>query len=359
MKKLDIDFVKKVVFVAFCLFVIFNFSVVEKAFYSTLDTLQPLFWGIVFALILSSPMDFFEYKIFPKISHHRLRKNLSLMSVLILFFGAITIIMMIIIPSIIDSIKVFLLQITNNNYFEQLKQLNPTLSFIISQFQLFFDKILSPTKILNTLLNMAVNTVKGLTNLFFGIGICIMILCNRDKLKYQSKRVIKAIFKKHNVDKISSITSIALQKFSRYLSGQMLEAVILGCVCYIGISILRIPFRELIAVIFALSNLIPIVGAYLGGTICTIIIYSVNPSLAMVFIVFSIILQQVEGMTTYPIVVGKYVGLNGFWIMLSVVLWGGLLGFWGVFLGVPFTAFIHDYVSLLTKDKKIDLAVTS
>ena len=76
-------------------------------------------------------------------------------------------------------------------------------------------------------------------------------------------------------------------------------------------------------------------------------IFAVSPVKALIFIVFILILQQVEGMTTYPIIVGRYVGLNGFWIMVSVLIWGGFLGFWGIFLGVPFTAFLHDFIKML------------
>ena len=115
------------------------------------------------------------------------------------------------------------------------------------------------------------------------------------------------------------------------------------------------PFSDRLSPVKSFVKLDPIRGPYVGGALGAILIFSVSPAKALIFIVFVIILQQVEAFTTYPVIVGKYVGLSGFWIMVSIVVWGGLFGFWGVFLGVPLTAFLHDYLKMLLSPKDTEI----
>ena len=202
------------------------------------------------------------------------------------------------------------------------------------------------------MVEIAQNAVKVMLNILFGLALAIMLLVNRDKVKIQIAKLATCILKKDKIDKLQEVTGIAVSKFSRYLGGQVIEAFILGLACYFGMLILRLPYAPLVSLIVGFVNLIPIVGAYIGGALCTIIIFAVSPIKAAIFVVFILILQQIEAFTTYPIIVGKYVGLNGFWIMVSIIVWGGLFGFWGVFLGVPLTAFLHDYFKLIMEKKR-------
>lgn len=348
MKKISVEYVIKLALAAVALFLALNFGYVKMGFSKLLDVLQPVFIGIILALILSVPMDFFEYKLLKNIKKHRLRKTVALILAAVVLSGVLAIIFLLAVPAAVNGVKNLLTQVADENYWNNLKASGAFLNFIITQCQRLFNRFInSANDYMPALIELAQNVLKLLGNFLLGIGVAIMILANRDKLKYQMKRIIRRVFKKQRVLQIAEVTELAIDKFSRYLGGQIIEAVVLGFVCYIFMIILRLPYPALISLIIGFANLIPILGAYIGGGVAAIIIFAVSPSKALVFIVFDLILQQIEGWTTYPIIVGKYVGLNGFWIILSITVLGGLFGFWGVFLGVPVTAFLHDYIGAL------------
>ena len=352
MNKLSGTFIKKTVAVTIAAFLVFNFGIINGAFGSILKIFEPVFIGVVIALILNVPMDFCEKKIFKKIKKDKIRAFLSLSISVLLFAGILALVFGLALPSGVDSVK-NIVSGDDGSVWERLSGKNAALDFLIKYAKILYENFINKIQdYLPKMLKIAQDVFRFVANLLLGLGIAIMLLANKKNLTIQAKKLLSAVFKeKKKVHAIAEVTGIALNKFSRYLGGQVIEAVVLGVVCYVCMVIIRLPYAALISLVIGFVNLIPIVGAYIGGAIGAVLIFSVDPTKAIIFVVFIVILQQVESFTTYPVIVGKYVGLNSFWIMVSIVVWGGFLGFWGMILGVPITAFLHDYIALLMQRK--------
>lgn len=353
MKKLPLDFVVKVLFIALAAFVVLNFPMLKGLCGKIIGVFQPIFIGIVFALIINVPMEFCYNKLLKKMRKEKLKKILSLLFGIIVFGGIFGAVIGIALPAGAKSVQSIIEQMSSGDMWEKISSSGSFGKAVVSLgdklYHFIVNRLNSHTP---QMVALAQNAVKVLLNILFGLAIAIMLLANRDKVRLQIIKLAGCIFKKEKIDRFGEVTTIAISKFSRYLGGQVIEAFILGLACYFFMLILRLPYAPLVSLIIGFVNLIPIVGAYIGGALCTIIIFAVSPIKALVFVVFILILQQLEAFTTYPIIVGRYVGLNGFWIMVSIIVWGGLFGFWGVFLGVPLTAFLHDYFKIMSEKKK-------
>lgn len=353
MKKLSIDFVLKALLIALLAFVILNFTLIKGYYDKCIFIFQPIFVGVVLALIINVPMEFCYNKIYKKIKKQKARKCLSLVTAFLFFAGIFAAVFGIAIPAGAKSIQAIIGQMSNGDIWESLSTSSSFGKVVVNLGDKLYHFIMARlSSYAPKMMNVAQNFVRVLINLVFGIGLSIMILANGDRLKIQASKMITLIFKKEKTEKIAEVADIALVKFSRYLGGQVIEAFIFGLACFICMTILRLPYAALVSLIMGFGNLIPIAGAYIGGALCAIVIFAVSPFKALIFVIFILILQQVEAFTTYPIIVGKYVGLNGFWIMVSIIVWGGLFGFWGLFLGVPLTAFLQDVVRLIVQKKR-------
>ena len=147
--------------------------------------------------------------------------------------------------------------------------------------------------------------------------------------------------------KISSLYNIVVQVFEDYIAGQCKEAIILGSLCFVGMTILRLDYAGLIGVIIGVTALVPILGAYIGGAIGVILLFFVSPTKALIFLIFLVVLQQFEGNVIYPRVVGRKIGLPGMWVLLGISVGGGILGISGMIIAVPVTTVLYQ---LLKRD---------
>ncbi len=351
MKGVSKEFVNKLLLITLAGVLIWNFDKFLGVLGTVKSALTPLFIGAVFALILNVPTKFFETKVFHKLKKYK--SVLSLWSAVILFAGALTGIGFLVFPKMIESISNVTSSFQSGNAFEKMSSENAFFSFVFENLQkVTSDFIGRLQEYVPRLLEIAENILKVLINLFLGLFLAILILSNKEQLSRQFKKLIYNISKKEKVKDILDMLQLALDKFSNYIGGQLIEAMLLGMVCYLIMSIIGLPFAPLISVIIALVNLIPMVGAYVGGALSALLIFSVSPEQALIFVIFIVILQQIEAVTTYPVIVGKYVGLSSFWILASVVVGGGLFGFAGIFLSVPVMAFLHDFIGGIFAKRK-------
>ena len=351
MKKPSAEFIIKISVIAIAAFIVINFATVNCCFDSLKKVLQPIIIGIVLALAMSVPLNFFTDKVYKKIRNEKLKEIVSLATTFLIFAGAITVLAILVIPQGVKSVKEIMDGISSGHILDTVKntKLYETFGDGLNKAYDFLTKRL--TEYLPQIISLLQNLFTGIYNVLFGIIIAIMLLINRKNVKEQLKKIIFVVFKEKNL-KVHGFLQNAVTKFSKYLGGQLTEAFILGIACYVTMLLLRVPYSALVALIIGFMNLIPIFGSYIGGVACFIIVFAVNPGKAFVFLIAVLILQQVEGFTTYPVIVGKYVGLNGFWITVSVIIWGGIFGFWGLFLGVPLSAFLSDLFENFYKRKK-------
>lgn len=352
MKGVSKEFFNKLILITLAGLTIWNFERVLGILSIIQTAVTPLFIGVIFAVILNVPMQFFEKEVYKKLKK---RKSMfALWTSVIIFAGFLTGFGFMVFPKLIESIKTVVENFQSGNTFESLSSDNQFFSFVFENLKKLTESFIDRLQdYLPKMLQVAENVLRVVLNVFLGLFFAILILSNKEELSKQFKKLIYYITKREKIKDVLDLFRLAVNKFSKYIGGQLIEAILLGSVCYILMVIIGLPFAALISAIIALVNLIPMVGGYVGGSVATLLIFSVNPEQALIFVIFIVILQQLEAVTTYPVIVGKHVGLSGFWILTSVVLGGGLFGFMGVLLSVPVMAFLHDFVGGLVAKKEM------
>lgn len=185
------------------------------------------------------------------------------------------------------------------------------------------------------------SVISGIVTAVMAIIFAIYLLMGKDTIGSQCKRLMNRYIKKNRYDKIMHAVAVVDDCFHRYIVGQCTEAVILGILCTVGMLILQLPYATMIGTLIAFTALIPIAGAYIGGGLGAFMIFTVSPVKAIIFLVFLVILQQVEGNLIYPRVVGSSIGLPAIWVLAAVTVGGGIMGVAGMLLGVPIAAAIY------------------
>ena len=198
--------------------------------------------------------------------------------------------------------------------------------------------------VVDVLITTVSSVFSGIVTAFLGIIFAVYLLIGKDKLMRQFKRVMSHYMKEKIYNKTMHILQVANDCFRRYIVGQCTEAVILGILCTIGMTIFRLPYATMIGALIALTALIPIAGAYIGAIVGGFMILTVSPIKALIFIIFIIVLQQIEGNLIYPRVVGSSMGLPGIWVLTAVTIGGGIMGIGGMLLGVPMAAVVYRLV---------------
>ena len=193
---------------------------------------------------------------------------------------------------------------------------------------------------------------KGVYNLIVGIIVSVYVLSNREIAKAGFRKVLYSIFSIETAEKIRTGIIFTDKTFMGFLSGKLLDSAIIGLICYIVCLILKMPYTLLVSVIIGVTNIIPFFGPLIGAIPAAFIILLVNPLKCLIFVVFILILQQIDGNIIGPKILGSTVGINGFWIMFAIILGGGLFGFAGMILGVPVFVVIYSAVTTLI-DKKL------
>lgn len=364
-EKKDLRNLLKVIIIAIIIYWgINNFGIIGTVFGKIIEIVFPFILGGALAFILNIPMTFFENKL-SKIKNKKRKslidKNLIRFISLILAIIVITFILYLIInlivPELIDIIKLLVSNIPYyaeeiNKFINSNTENIQEIDSLISGMNFDTDSIKNELmEILSSVLSSSVSLVMGvvglITNLIIAIIFAIYILTSKEKLKNQVLRIIKAYCKKEKAIKIIEVGRITNKTFKNFLTVQALEATILGSLCIIGMLILKIPYAVPIGVLVGVTALIPVVGAFIGIIIGAILILSAEPIKVITFIIFVLILQQVEGNVIYPRVVGGSVGLPGMWVLVAVTVGGSLFGILGMLLGVPVFSVIY---SMIKKD---------
>lgn len=257
---------------------------------------------------------------------------------------------------LVDNIPYYIEEITKliENNANNFSDLNSAIQNMNIDKESVSNEIISQIpKILTSSMSFISSIISGIATFFIAIVFAVYILIDKEKLKEQVRKIVYAYLSKEKADKIVNIGNIASSTFKRFFTVQCLEATILGTLCLIGMLILRIPYALQIGILIGVTALIPIVGAFIGVIIGSVLILSVEPIKVIIFIVFVLILQQVEGNLIYPRVVGSSIGLPGMWVLVAVTVGGSIGGILGMLIGVPIATIIY---TLLKNDvnKKLE-----
>lgn len=334
-----------------------------------LSILFPFLLGIFIAFLLHKPTKLFEKKLFGKT---RLSKNkkrlLSIMISFILFLCIIVLFFGTIIPSLIDSFRQFSENFTS--YWQNLMDYATSLGTKFNISVKDIEQMLNEGKILDTLTstltkylpeiaNYSVSFIRLVINLILALVSAFYILLDKESLVRGLKELNYALFDKNTANFLTAWTEDAKLVFEKYIVGSIIDSSIIGVSCYIGVTILQIPYAPMIGFVVGITNVIPVFGPFIGAIPVIVLLLLIDPIYALIFAIFILVLQQIDGNVIKPIVLGDQLGISGFWILFSVTIGGGLAGVVGMFLGVPVFALIYagvrDFSKTRLEKKKVKI----
>lgn len=313
---------------------------------------KPLLLGAILALILNVPMSAIEQRLFRNTKNARtqkMRRPLAILLALVLVMGIFVGVSFLVIPELIEAVKLIAeIAVTALDTLAQLEESTDLSQMPLGEYltkidvdwvglknqleQWFSDR---GGAVVNQAVDAIGTVVGNLVTFFIGLVFSIYGLANKELLKKQFCRLIR-VWLPHKIgESLFHISSVCSRTFRHFIAGQATEAVILGTLCMIGMAILRIPYAPMIGALVGVTALIPIVGAFVGTIVGAIMILTVDPFKAFVFVIFLLILQQVEGNLIYPRVVGAKINLPAMWVLAAVTVGGNLAGPLGMLLGVP------------------------
>lgn len=363
-KKMDVRVVKYLVLAAALVLGILYFEPILSFAGRLWGIASPLVIGGVIAYILNIIMKVLERMILPKTQKQgliKLRRMICIVLSLILIAAVMTLILWLVIPELISAFGVIGQSIPV--MFEKLQtwaaeneELVPAVAAAITELEIDWqslgNNLLEYLKsglggFLGTTFSIVGAVAGGVMNFVIGLIFAIYILASKEKLAAQLKKVIYAYVKPEWIRRGKVVLTTANDTFSSFIVGQFTEAIVLGSLCTIGMLILRFPYAPMIGAFIGATALIPVVGAYLGAFVGAFMILTVDPVKAVFFLIFIVVLQQMEGNLIYPRVVGSSIGLPGMWVLAAVTVGGGLMGVGGMLLGVPTVATLYK---LLARD---------
>ena len=209
----------------------------------------------------------------------------------------------------------------------------------------------SAQHVLPHIFNLTKQITTGVINAFIAIIVSIYFLFSKELFCAQVKKMLSAFVKDEKIEKLFASGREVNLVFNNFLFGKLLDSLIVGILCYLGMLPWKIPYAVLISSIVGITNIIPYFGPFIGAVPCIIILLLENPTKALIFTIFILILQQIDGNIIGPKVLGETIGLNSFWVMFSIILFGGLFGVVGMFLGVPIFAAFYVFFKRLIEDK--------
>lgn len=372
---LDKDTLKKlrglILFTVLLLTAMLHLPAIGKGISTLFGLIFPFLIGGCIAFILNVPMAALERSLFKKMRSPKLKRVVSLITTLLLVIGVINIVLFLVIPelgntfvSLKNSIPAFAEQLTQKA--EQLFHENPQVVAWIDGITVDWENIGNSLlnffksgagSFLGSTVNVAKSIANGVATFCIGFVFSIYILFEKEKLGRQSKMILAAFLPDNYYNRALKVASLTYTTFANFLSGQCIEAVILGFMFFVAMTLLGFPYALLIGVLIAFTALIPVFGAFVGCIVGTFLILMVSPIKAVWFIVLFNVLQQIEGNLIYPRVVGGSVGLPSMWVLAAVTLGANTMGVAGMLIFIPLVSVVYalfreTVYSRLAKKKK-------
>jgi Predicted permease len=364
-------------------FAVGNITVFGNAVSRLVSILAPFIWGLVICYLLSPLMRSVENRLFLPLARKLYRKNkkndgrrfaraLTVVFCEIVLILVLVALVYLIIPQMLSSVQTLIsnsgVYIDNlskwaDGLFKNYPVLDDYLGGFLDNFNTNLGNWLE-TKLLPRVGSVVTSVTSGvygvaksIYNLIIGIIVSIYLLSDKEGFVAAVKRMTYSVFSVETADRLRSGLNFVDRTFMSFLNGKLLDSLIIGIICYIVCSILKMPYTLLVSVIVGVTNIIPFFGPLIGAVPSALIILMVDPTKCLIFIIFVIILQQIDGNIIGPRILGNSTGITGFWVMFSIILGGGLFGFWGLLLGVPVFVVIYSLVTnlIVKKLKRNDL----
>ena len=364
-----------IVFTALLVVALWKFDVVLGVLKTIWDIIFPFVLGGAIAFLTNVPMSFLEKKIFENVKKknkivRKLKRPISLILTIVLVVGVIALVMFGVIPQLTRTMGTLVTSI--NDFIPQMQSWigeffhnNQEIMNLVDQIEFDPDQAIKwgisllgngAGNMMNTTMSAVGSIVSGVATFFIAFSFACYILFQKEKLHVQIRKVFFA-FLPRQADDFLKVCSLTYRTFANFLAGQCLEAVILGSMFVVTLSILKMPYALLIGILIAFTALIPIFGAFIGCAVGSFLIFMVNPQQAILFVIVFLVLQQIEGNLIYPHVVGESVGLPSIWVLAAVTIGGNLMGIVGMLVFIPLLSVLYtifrEFVYLRLKKQNI------
>lgn len=350
-----------ILFTIVVLIALWKYTVVLEALAFILGIMFPFLLGAAIAFILNVPMHFLEEKLFynKKVKDQswskKLARPLSLVLTIIIVLGVVSIVIFVVVPklggtfmSLGKSIQDFVPKV--QVWVEEMFNNNQDIVAMVNDIQIDWDKLLNGImsffkngagSVLGSTFTVFKSIVSGMTTFFIAFVFACYILLQKERLNIQIRKIMYAYLKKEYVEKALDVCSLTYKTFSSFLTGQCVEAVILGAMFVVVMTLFRLPYAMLVGILIAFTALIPIFGAFIGCVVGAFLILMVAPMKALIFVILFLVLQQIEGNLIYPRVVGSSVGLPSIWVLAAVSIGGSLMGIVGMLVFIPIVSVVY------------------
>lgn len=362
-------------FIVVCLSMLFKYVLYSSTnFFNAIGAFvgvfSPIIWGLVLAYLIWPICKFIEEKCFIKYYHYKNKtirhgdrtrfRIFSIIATLMLVISLIYAFFGTVLPEIYRSIeniiKMFPTYYDNvilfcNNFLQKTDIfVEDDVITLINNYSEdvynFTYKTILPnaTDLVKTFSNGVISAVNTVLNILIGLIIAIYLIASKEKFVGQAKKAVFSWLSKDKANNLMTDLRFIDKTFGGFLVGKIVDSIIIGILCFIGLSIIKMPYPVLISVIVGVTNVIPFFGPYLGAVPSTILIFLVSPKMALYFIIFIIILQQLDGNVIGPAILGNSIGVSSFWIIVSITVFGGFFGVFGMLIGVPTFACVYAFI---------------
>lgn len=351
-KKYRFDIIKYLFIAGLIVLAIVNFDRLKNIFSYLLAISMPIILGFIIAYVLNIPMVMLEKLYFPNsdsIVIKKTRRPVSILVSIIIITIVLIFILNLVIPQLISVfgriIEIIpLLANGIQNWVIENEEIFPPLAEFVETFQIDWQNIVTnmisianrfTTNIIETTLSTVGSVFSIVVNLFLSLMISLYVLMSKETLGRQFRILSETYLPERGHKGLMYVLEVTDFSFRHFITGEVLEALILGSLVTVGMWIFQFPYASMIGALTGVTALIPVLGAYISGAIGFIMIFVDSPIQALTFLIFIIVIQQLEGNLIYPRVVGGSIGLPGLWVLISITIGGGLLGIWGMLLAVP------------------------
>lgn len=351
-------------------FALLRLEMISNVIHLILGILKPIIYGFAIAYLLNPIVKKVDEHLIPYINKHfpnskkaaQISRGTGIFIAVILLISIITALCNMMLPELYKSIW-NMVSTVPSQLNTAVDQITKMMSKDTTTGQLFTNVLMQATDfiqnwmktdlleqvnvVMSNLTVGVINVVKELFNGIIGIIISVYVLWGKEVFSQQAKKMVYAIFKPNSANMILHLTIKSNEIFGGFIIGKIIDSVIIGILCFIGLSILKMPYTLLVSVIVGVTNVIPFFGPYIGAIPSAILITLSNPIKGLYFLIFILILQQIDGNIIGPKIIGNSTGLSAFWVVFSILLGGGLFGIPGMILGVPTFAVLSYIVTML------------
>ena len=359
-------------------FVVWKFDELTKVVEKIIDVLMPVIYGLVIAFLLNPIVKRVEQFLFPRLKKilkkdlivHRMARSMGVIVSFVVAIAIVTALFNMLIPELYKSIydlvvalpsHVDSLGVRANEILSENTVLGKTMKNILVESgealeQWFLDWVQNDllrqtNNLMTSLTEGVIGVVTGLIDLMIGFIVAVYLLFGKEKFMGQCRKMIYAFSSPRRANIILHIASKANKTFSSFIIGKIIDSAIIGVLCFVGLTILKMPYTLLVSVIVGVTNVIPVFGPYIGAIPSTILIFLVDPIKGLYFVIFIFLLQQLDGNVIGPMILGDSTGLSAFWVMFAILMGGGLFGLGGMIVGVPTFAVIYYVIKMIVYQK--------